>query len=420
MENLFLKKKTVTMIVAMGLVVILALTSFSGLVGSNDSGFYQVKQSFPAGNMSVISNAGMYVKMFSKMTEYKISDTYFYSKNDLDGGSGAESAAILVRFAGGGTADIDGSVKYRLPATEEGRLQLHEDFTSDEAIMQDLVSQYVQEALKNTATLFKPEDTYSGKKGEFNAVFQAQLEKGIYKTTSKQIITEDAEGNRLTDTIVEIINDKDGNPIIDKISPFKTYGIQLIQVSVKDIDYDDKIDELIKAKQNSEQQKVVARAAAEKAKQDAITAEEEGKAEIARAKAKADVEKETATVKAQQEKEVAELKAQQEKAVAELDAQKKLTVAELNAQSAEKDAEALLTKKEAEAKANRLLVQAGLTPLQKAQIEKEIAIGVAKELAKANVPSVYVAGGSDGMDISNPLTAMGIESILNVIDKMEN
>ena len=412
-----MNKKLIIGIISVVVVLVLLVTSVSSLVGNNDAGYYQVKQSFPAGNMGVISKAGIYPKMFGTMTEYTLSDTYYFSKSDLDGGDGAEANAIGVRFSGGGTADISGSVKYKLPASGELRLRLHEDFRSDEAIRQDLIRQYVQEVLKNTATLYKPEQTYSGGRGEFVSTFQAQLEQGTYRTKSEQIVTKDAEGNELTETIVSIILDKNGEPIIDKVSPFVTYNVSLIQVSLKDIDYSDSVDALITAKQKSEQEKVLAVAKAEKAKQDTITASEEGKANIAIAKAQADVIKQTAVTQAQQAKEVAELNAEQVKSVAETKAEQQLNVATKNAEAAIQDAQALLTKKTAEADANKLLVQAGLTPLQKAQIEKETAIGVANALAGMDVPQVLVNGGGSGS--TSPLDYIGINQALDIVERMD-
>lgn len=396
-------------------VLLMLLCSWRVLIGSNNAGYYQVKQSFGTGKMSVISKPGMFLRLAGKLEKYRISDTYFFSKSNLDGGKSRFTDPINVRFAGGGEAMIDGSIKFKLPSTIEKRLKLHEDFTSFSSLKRDLIAQYAQEVLKNTATLFKPEDTYSGRKGEFNAIFQAQLEKGIYKTSSDQVKTVDADGNELVETIVIILKDANGQPLIEKDSPFAKYGISLDLVSIKDIDYDKKIDELIKAKQNSEQQKVVARAAAEKAKQDAITAEEEGKARVAKAEADALVEKKTAIVNAEREKEIAILEANKAKEVAELEAEKRLKVAEYNRKAAEEDSKALLVKKEAEAKAAEKLVKAGLTPEQKAQWEYKTKVGVAEQLSKVKVPEIVISGGEGSSD---PMNALGIKMLMEINEEL--
>jgi hypothetical protein len=58
------------------------------------------------------------------------------------------------------------------------------------------------------------------------------------------------------------------------------------------------------------------------------------------------------------------------------------------------EAKAQKVKADAESYQNAKLVSAGLTPQEKAIIQKETAIGVAAELAKLNLPEVYVAGSS--------------------------
>ena len=41
-------------------------------------------------------------------------------------------------------------------------------------------------------------------------------------------------------------------------------------------------------------------------------------------------------------------------------------------------------------------VAAGLTPQERAQIQKDIAIGVSQNLANLKLPQVYIEGGKDG------------------------
>lgn len=119
-----------------------------------------------------------------------------------------------------------------------------------------------------------------------------------------------------------------------------------------------------------------------------------------------------AVTRVKKEKEVEELRALKEKNVAKLTAEKELEVAKLAKESAEQEAMGMLVKKEAEAKANRLLVQAGLTPSEKAQIDKDIKIGLARELAKIALPKIVVSGGS-GNGKSDPMDAVGLKMLLD-------
>lgn len=61
-------------------------------------------------------------------------------------------------------------------------------------------------------------------------------------------------------------------------------------------------------------------------------------------------------------------------------------------------------KADAESYKNKKLVLAGLTPQEKAQIEKETAIGVAAELSQIQFPQTMIIGGSEGG--STPLESL--------------
>ena len=76
-----------------------------------------------------------------------------------------------------------------------------------------------------------------------------------------------------------------------------------------------------------------------------------------------------------------------------------------------------MTNGRAEAEVNKLKVAAGLTPLERATIAKETAIGVAAELSKVQFPSTLILGGGNG-SATNPFDAIGIESYMRISDKM--
>jgi hypothetical protein len=130
------------------------------------------------------------------------------------------------------------------------------------------------------------------------------------------------------------------------------------------------------------------------AQQEAIRAEEAGKAAAMEAKWQQEKIKAVEVTKAEQEFEVARLEAEKAKQVA------------------------LKVKAEGEAKAaaNRALVSAGLTPLERATIEKETKIGVAQALATIKLPTYVVAGGSGGGNTA--MDAMGLKMMTDLVDKM--
>ena len=79
-------------------------------------------------------------------------------------------------------------------------------------------------------------------------------------------------------------------------------------------------------------------------------------------------------------------------------------LAEIALKTEELRAKTVRVKSDAEAYSNRQMVSAGLTPQERATIEKETAIGVAAELAKMSTPSVVIMGDSkDGNNLTNSL-----------------
>lgn len=380
-----------------GLVLILGLTSAARqMFATNDAGFYQIKQAALSGAMTVHSEAGTYPRLFGNVTTYQVSDMHYFSKNDLDGGESKAEDAIKIRFNDGGTAEVSGGIKFRLPTDPEKMLLIHRDFKSYERVKHDLIRQTVSEALMQTATLMRAEESYSTRRSEFTSLAEDQVKVGIYETETKEFKDKDADGNEFIVREVNIKKDKNGQPIVRKESALARYGIEVIQFVVKDIDFDPTIDALITKKKEAEQMKVVAKANAEKAKQDAITAREQGNARIATEKANQDVEKIKEVTIAQKEFEVSQLKRKQ----------------------AEQDAAAEVTTGKALAEVNRLKVQAGLTPLERATIDKETRIGVAAELAKVQFPGMLIIGGDSKGGATNPFDAVGLESFMRINDRL--
>ena len=363
-------------------IAILVLILSSQIWESNPAGHIQVKQAATTGAMSVRTTPGMYYQGFGTITTYPMSDTYDFTQDK-----------ITVKFNDGSTAVLGGQVQFKLPTDEESVLSFHRDFRSYEAIMA-MAKRVVSASLVQSANLFRAEDIYSMRRSEFIDLVTDQIREGIYSTDWRDEWTTDTDTKERTlIKRVEIRRDKNGQPIVNDKSQFKIYGIDLVgQVLVSNIDFDDLTDGLITKRKEAEQQQVVARANAERAKQDAITAMEEGKRDIAKAEALALVEQKKAVVDAERETKVAQQKALQ----------------------AEEEKKAIIAKGEADAAATKLKVAAGLSPLEKAQFDRDTAIGVAQALAGINLPGVMVIGGDGKGGQINPFDAVGLESFIRM------
>lgn len=130
------------------------------------------------------------------------------------------------------------------------------------------------------------------------------------------------------------------------------------------------------------------------AQQEAIRAEEAGKAAAMEAKWSQEKVKAVAVVQAEQEYEVARLAAQK----------------------ANEIAKKVKAEGEAEAYRQRKLVEAGLSPREKADFEMRTKIGVAEALSKIQLPKVVTAGGSSSGNTA--MDAMGLKMMTDLVDKL--
>lgn len=370
-----------------GLIAVVVLVWLSGsLFETNKFGNYQIKQAAMTGTISVRNEPGFYWQGGGSIVTYPVSeDVNFETEN------------LKVRFNDGSVASVVGTVKFKLPTDPEKQKELHRDYGNYDNVEKNLIVRNVSEALSNTATYMVAEDSYASGRAVFSDLAMQQLKDGIFKTSTKTVEVIDTDGTKFKKKEIRVVYDENGNPVIQKPSLLKHYGIEILQFVVNDFEYDEKIKDLIARKKDAEQNKVVAMANAEKAKQDAITAEEQGKARVAEARANAEVEKITAVV----------------------EAQKKAEVAELEAKQAKFEAQKIVEKGKAEAEVARQKVAAGLTPLEKATLEKETAIGVAQQLANVKFPdTMVISGGSDGK--ANPWDAVGLNQMMEITAKIKN
>jgi hypothetical protein len=228
-----------------------------------------------------------------------------------------------------------------------------------------------------------------------------QLNNGVYKTkTSKVEAINEITGEKELRTQAELIADENapGGYARQEKSPFSQYGITAGIVSIIDIKYDAATQQQIDAQKAANLSVITAKTQALEAQQKAITIEEQGKARAAEAKWAQEQEKAVAVTKAEQEREVARLAAEK----------------------AEFEKKKIIAQGQAEAEANRLKVNAGLTPQERAEWDYKTAVGIAQALANSKVswvPSVMMAGGNTG-STNSAMDAVGLNMMLDVVKKM--
>ena len=384
-------------------VVVLVVLCLSGkLVEDADKSKNYVCQMPITGEYVVWTNGGLQWQLFGDIDAYAKTSQIEFSdleKNQTGYVATGENPAAGTTFNDRGKGYIVGSFRVVLPSDDQNMMEIQRDFGSEQALINNLVRPTLYKVVTACGPLMSSLESVSETRTDLTAYITDQLNNGVYKTkTSKVEVVNEITGEKEIRTQAELIPDSDapGGYKRQEVSPFSQYGITAGIVSIIDIKYDAATQQQIDAQKAANLSVITAKTQALEAMQKTITIEEQGKARAAEAKWEQEREKAVAVTLAQQEYEVARLEAEKAKQVA------------------------LKVKAEGEAKAaaNRALVSAGLTPLERATIEKETAIGIAQALAQSQVrwvPEIIVAGNGHG---NNAMDAVGLNMMLDVVKKM--
>jgi hypothetical protein len=385
------------------LVIVLAVLCLSGkLVEDADKSKNYVCQRPITGEYVVWTNGGLQWQLFGDIDAYAKTSQIEFSdleKNQTGYVATGDNPAAGTTFNDRGKGYIVGSFRVVLPSDDQNMMEIQRDFGSEQALINNLVRPTLYKVVTACGPLMSSLESVSETRTDLTAYITDQLNNGVYKTkTSKVEVVNEITGEKEIRTQAELISDSDapGGYKRQEVSPFSQYGITAGIVSIIDIKYDAATQQQIDAQKAANLSVITAKTQALEAMQKTITIEEQGKAKAAEAKWEQEREKAVAVVKAEQEYEVARLEAEKAKQVA------------------------LKVKAEGEAKAaaNRALVAAGLTPLERATIEKETAIGIAQALAQSKVrwvPEIIVAGTGHS---NNAMDAVGLNMMLDVVKKM--
>lgn len=352
---------------------------------------------YPNGEMKAVQTTGLTARWFAKIDSWqnyidvKAVDSTTY-RTRFDDNSLVDLEGVMlpvnVRFIDQVTATGYVSCRFELPNDSEKFLALAVKYRTMRNLVDNTIIPTIREQLANTGYMYAAQNYISGESQGFRQSFEEQLKVGTFavqKIEYKDTVYGDIQDNN-SRKIKEIQTRyevrrviTDGKP---KIIPHElsSNGIIVSQVIVDNIDLETAFKKRLEsqrdesAKRQLEQQKVETA----KAAQSRIIAEGE------RDKSKERVVQETEQVKALI---AIETKLKQESTNKDL-AMIALETEKLKAQTVKVTADA-------ESYKNQKLANVGLTPLDKANIDKEKAIGVAEALAKTKYPEIMIIG-SDG------------------------
>lgn len=406
-----MKPKTIAAIFMAGIIVLGTLLAFNGLVGYNDLHEFQIHQSL-TGKVTVIDTPGPYIKGFGSVWTYPITLEAEYTQTATRLSPADDS--ISVTFNDGGTAKISSYVKIAMPTTAEQRLRVHREFSGNPANIVASTKSHLTNCIKASGPVMSASENQAARKAEFNQIIEDQLGKGLFKMRRHEIelddlaeVTQTADGKtvekRARVMATEIVNDKDGRPIVIQGSPLANYGFSIVQFSITETEYDDQTRNQFATKKESYLKAEQAKAQRQEEVQQRLMIEEKGRRQVADVQAEQNQIKERALIQADQAAEVAVIakkeavtKAAQRTEVAEqsrLEAEKMRDIARIKAETAELEKKALISAAQAQQQA--LEIGGGLSQRDRelAIINKEREIGVAEALSKVNVPSTVICGG---------------------------
>jgi len=314
-------------------------------------------------------------------------------------------------------------VRFASPITLEGKRRFHQLFGGSEDAVEAAVWAHLSDSMKSSGPVMSASEHQSARRGEFTALVQDQLQKGLFEMRRVSKVLQDQfddKGKPITVYATEVImDDNNVTPRISRSSPIADFGIVVSQFSITDVAYDEQTQRQFSQKKEAFLSAEGSKAQREKEVQERLMVEERGRREKAETESMALRLKAEAVIKAQREKEVEELNAAKHLAVAQFTKQQAETVA---SQQLEVARFALLTAKE-EAEAQIVLASAREKALSLggalsehdrilAEIERDKCIGVAEKLAQIKVPQFIISGASGAKEGSPDLNGSLINLLL--------
>lgn len=397
------KNKILAIIV--GIIAVVFLASIPMMVEDADRSKVYVNQIPITGEYEYWTNGGFQWQKFGNVTAYdKTSQIWFNEvKKDKDGNVQTDremnNPAMAIQYNDKGKGFVLGSVRVEMPLESKYLERIQTHYGSQEKLINDLIKPTLGKVIISCGPLMSSLESVSEKRTDLIAYITDQLNYGVYKTTVKTIETINPLTNeKQIQKIAEVVEDSLAPNGIKRQeeSPFSFYGLKVSQLSINDMEYEAATLAQISKQREADMSIVTAKAKALEAVQRTTQITEEGKAAAEKAKWEQEKIKAVEVTKAQQAYEVAALQAKE----------------------AQEKAKKIVAEGKAQAEANRLKVQAGLTPQEKAEWEYKTTVGVAEALSKSNtrwVPEVMVGGSGNG---TNAMDAVGLNMLLDIANKM--
>lgn len=363
---------------------------------------------YPWGGQKAIFRQGINSKMWGRLIpiQFELPIKYVIPNSEGDLGEQSEYANVdkakYWAFSDAVKARIATSVVISINTEDETQFLSVADRNKTEMnLIRSRIIPNIDQSIKNTCKLMDAQDYISGQASDFDRYFKDQLENGMYvleeynENQPKEIIGDSS----VVRTVVNKeskqkrfrIKYEGGIPVREKGNSLKAYGLTVVQAVVTEIDWEETFDKRLQLQKEEVAQTQLEKQQAEREFYRAQKEKARGEAEKAAERARLEKEQIQKTIAAETEAKVAEFNLVKEK--------KQFEVEKYKAQSKKVAADA-------EAYQNAKLVNAGLTPQERAEWDYKTAVGVAGQLKSLNLPEIYIEGNGGKSGNSNLMESL--------------
>lgn len=208
---------------------------------------------------------------FGRVTTYPKRGIYYFKNVDAN----VEGAVkkYNVRFNDGAHGNLVGSIQYELPLNPQNLTTIHTQFGSAVSLQEQLIQTIVDKATYMTGPLMSSKESYAEMRNQLIWFVEDQVANGVYRTRQTEQRTKDPITEvEKTVTVAEIVLGADGKPERVEHAVLSTFGIRPLNFSIKDLNYEERVENQISAQQQAVMDVQTAMAEAKKAEQRALTA----------------------------------------------------------------------------------------------------------------------------------------------------
>jgi len=400
--NWFSKKRSTQFIIT-GLI----LSIVTGIFFYAEPGTAYAVQ-YPWGGQKAVFRQGIQTKMWGRLIPIQFEMPIKYVIPNENGNLGDQSQYAYVDEAR--HWEFNDAVKGKIATSivvsintgsAEQFLSVADRNKTEKNLIRSRIIPNIDQSIKNTCKLMAAQDYISGQAADFDRYFQDQLENGMY--VLEEYITNESPDIIGDSTIVRTVVNKqsrqkrfrikykDNEPVRVKGNSLKSYGLTVVQAVVNEIDWETTFDTRLQLQKEEVAQTQLEKQQAEREFYRAQKEKAKGEAEKATVRARLEKEQIKQTIAAETLAKVAEFSLVEEKKLYE--------VAIFKAKTRK-------TLADAQAYENTKLVNAGLTPQERAEWNYKTSVGIAAELKSLKLPTTYIESSGKEATNGNLLTSL--------------